>query len=192
MLVSNDYSRFTRKVAVLQISRHWNHILAVAQNKRIEVDDIAIRILFNTFPFEIHVFDYHELLDDATQPPHHVMVANDRERWTETDDSYGCLIAIICIAETEAPCIVYLELDNVSSESIPDPPHSADDHDTVMITYVDEDGNALACKNVDPLYGAVRSAHNFAAELDQAIWSEEVLENARDKMVAEFGEEWGS
>ncbi len=59
-------------------------------------------------------------------------------------------------------------------------------------TYIDQDGNRLACKNVDALCAAVRLVQKYAAELGQSIWSEDVLKKAMEEVFSVFEDKFGA
>ncbi len=55
----NGSNRFLRKVATIQICRHWKRIVSLARDRYISEEDLAVRIIYDTFPFQIEVLDYH-------------------------------------------------------------------------------------------------------------------------------------
>ncbi len=181
--IVDEYNRFPRKIAAIQVGRHWDHIVSLAKDKGIPIDDMAVRIVYTKSPFQISVFDYHELLDDTKHPPHHVMAANEilrRPEWDRRD----CLMVILKTLEMEVPSIVYLN--NEWMKVIPDVP---DDLEDEVSTYIDEDGNAFACTNVDALRAGVRLAKKLAFDLDQPVWSKDVLHKATDVVIADFDQD---
>ncbi len=48
----DEYNRFPRRVAAVQITRHWDDITSIARNKKIPLGDVAVRIVCTTFPFQ--------------------------------------------------------------------------------------------------------------------------------------------
>ncbi len=48
--IINGSNRFLRKVATVQICRHWDRIISLARNRNISRKDLAVRVVYNTFP----------------------------------------------------------------------------------------------------------------------------------------------
>ncbi len=159
----------------MQVNRYWDHIAAFAQKSNIHLQDIAVRINCNTFPFEIHVLDFHEFLDDSKNLPSHALIANELLRHPERKPREHIMVVLHFAkthnTEVQVPVIVYL--DDTWTKAIPNAPGGMDDEGA---TYVDSYGNAMVRKNIDALRVAVRLARKYCAELNEPVWSEEVVD----------------
>ncbi len=171
-VISNEVHRFPRRVATLQINLHWDHIVTLAQKNDIPKKNIGVRVDYDTLPFQIRVFDYHELLDDTKHLSSHVLVANEVDRRHEKG-LHDCVVLLLRVVNAEVPCVVYLN--DLWAESFLNAPGGTDDEGTV---YIDQDGNALTCKNIDPLRAGVRFARENAALYRLPVWSEGALSSA--------------
>jgi len=169
----NGSNRFLRKVATIQICRHWKRIVSLARDRYISAEDLAVRIIYDTFPFQIEVFDYHELLDNSKQhPPQFPLAVNNIHRCS--GDSFHDLPVVLRMGNIEIPCITYV-CDLWTKEVTTAPLSCADDGG--IATYVDQDGQPFACETVDALRAAVLFARKFSRERQEPIWSEKVLHN---------------
>ncbi len=155
------------------MNRHWGHIVALAQKSDIPVKNIGVRVDYDTVPFQVHVFDYHDFLDDTKYTSSHVLVANEVDRQHERG-LCDCVMLLLRVVQTEVPCIVYLN--DEWTKSFPTVPEDTDDDEGS--TYIDQDGNALACKNIDALRAGVRLARHYAEFYRLPVWSDEALERA--------------
>ncbi len=187
--IINGSNRFLRKVATVQICRHWDRIISLARNRNIPRKDLAVRVVYNAFPFRIEAFDYHELLDDSKYPPHHVLVGNEVQRWSRRRrrDNPCDLPVVLRMGNIEVPYITHLN--NLwTKKSTFSPPNCTDDGEGGIVTYIDQDGCPFDCETVDALRAAIRFAQRYARELRKPVWSEDVLHKMTMAMLDEVFE----
>lgn len=182
-VLQDDCNRMPRKLATLHINRHWDQIVALAEKNDIPLCDVAVRIICTKFPFEIHVFDYHEFLGASGQESHLAMVAN-KILGRPGKDRRDSVMVVIHMPEIEFPFIASLVDTWMRDVSI-----NTDNADSQKSSFVDQDGNALSCKNYDALRAGVCCARKYAIDLDIPVWSETVLNKATNNVMDEFEEE---
>ncbi len=110
---------------------------------------------------------------------YHCMVAKDLLRRNQISAGHRCVMLIIQLMEFEIPSIVYL--DDFWSKSILDSDVVAPEEGAA---YVDEDGKAFASDKVDALRAAHRVARRRAGGLHQPLWSQYVINETAEEIMA--------
>ncbi len=165
----------------MQVCRHWDRIVSLAQNRDISLDNLVIRVNYDVLPFRIEVFDYHELSDDIKYPPHLALVVNEIRRCSQK----GFLDppVFLRIGKTDVPCIVYVDEGDTWTKKIRTAPECADGEG---ITYIDQDRKIFRCGTVDAMRAVVRFARKYEKKLGNPIWSDDVLDKATSTVIGEF------
>ncbi|KLO07683.1 hypothetical protein SCHPADRAFT_1001478 [Schizopora paradoxa] len=170
--ISSRIYRFQRRVATLQCVRFEHHITSISLRKNIPMHDVAIRFNYGCFPFELDVFDCHELLDETKHPPGHVLVAEEVLRRSDTDRE-KCMVLIVSLVEKEIPYIIYPN--RTWAKEVSELPEDLNDEETF---YISEDGEILSSDHFDALRACKQLARKHASEGGLCVWDSQVINKA--------------
>ncbi|KLO08877.1 hypothetical protein SCHPADRAFT_931536 [Schizopora paradoxa] len=175
-------NRLPRRMIALHVNRHWDTIIRLSRKKKIPLKDVAIRIDCNEYPFQMQMLDCHKLLDYKDDKPHLAMAANELLRQSEGERRDWVLV-ILRTLDMEYPCLV--NINEKWTRNVLDP-RSIKAEDYEPASFVDEDGNAIACGKVDTLCAGIRFARKFAAEMGKTVWDGDVIHRAACEAFVEY------
>lgn len=182
-ILLDPFHRLPRRIAALHTNRYWENIVRTSKENGIPLKDVAVRISCKEFPFQIQVFDWHELLEDAKETPHLAMAAEILHQ--SEGERRECLLVVLRMQNMAFPCAVHVN--NKWMKSVLELPPETENSERAC--FVDEDGNALVCEQVDALRAGVRLAKKYAVDLGKTVWDSAVLCRATDEVMEEFEQE---
>ncbi len=158
--------------------------------KRIRSQDLAFRIDYTTFQFQIIPFDQRELLDDFKHPARHVMVANEIQRRSTQKEKGDCVMVVLRLGETELPFVINLAsaFEGRSKKILGVPFIDVLEHDELPM-FKDGHGEPLVGMDIDALRATARYALKYSKDLGVPVWSEKVLKKAALSVIGQFDEE---
>lgn len=167
-------------MAALQYVRFKSDIISIAHRKKIPVDRLAVRVNYDSFPFQFEIFDANELLDGTKHPPGHVVVAEEFLRISGAIPEFSVII-ILRIAGKDIPYIVFPspEYSCQWAKEVSEAPKDLVDEEVVYIT---KETEILSCPTFDALKASIHLLRKRAAKGD-CMWDPGVISDVVGDVV---------
>ncbi|KLO18173.1 hypothetical protein SCHPADRAFT_925334 [Schizopora paradoxa] len=143
----STYSRLSRRLATLQVSRFWPGIVSFARSRDIPIEYLGVRLRHDSAHYKFDVFDCRKVdeddyWDEYRRTPFLSLLAKESLRARVEENENSCILLVLTYMDVfDVPYLVYLESDF--------------DTDTAMashcrsMTCLDEDNNVLLPRTQD-------------------------------------------